>query len=611
MTDLSDDRKSERAGGDARISADERLEETVKVKRELFTETAELQNTDGSQSLQYDENREKDNGEEVSCMKTEAFGENTASGGDAVFDMKVSAADREQTFNDRDEKPDAAKIELADTNPAGRDDTVSDEDDVKTKSDGSSDRRGEISSYGSSDNEQGSGADNKTKRNPRFAKSALLKMTLCAVFIGLAVVAKLFLSIKIPLLGADGMRISLAGVFTAFPAFICGPIYGGIASAASDFIGYVIKPDGAYIPWLTLTAFAGGVLKGLIWRLFVRRPRKSVRVLALSAFVILGALGLTIHISLISDGILNDITASQAQLATRGRMDSLEKNVFSGAVVNLAKYNNDVFTVTAVSDGETVVLPSRVDLDGYERPVTKIGGGAFSSCRSVKRIYIPSVYTTIDKEAFTGIDFTGIVIVSDKNSAAEKFASQNGIAFEEGECEEITLKLASVYNNGSYSVSGLQSGGFTIKSSDAYRKNLCGYISFTTVGLELIALIGILYFVLEAVISRYEASGADISSKDGKQKKKKILGHIVNPQLVKIMLSTVISGLVVTTVNTKILQAVLAVYSGRSFIILWIPRFVEELAVCMVQSVLISVLYGVYISTVGKKTQRILDGKEN
>lgn len=259
-------------------------------------------------------------------------------------------------------------------------------------------------------------------------------------------------------------------------------------------------------------------------------------------------------------------------------------------MVNSAKYNNDVFTVTAVSDGETVVLPSRVDLDGYERPVTKIGGGAFSSCRSVKRIYIPSVYTTIDKEAFTGIDFTGIVIVSDKNSAAEKFASQNGIAFEEGECEEITLKLASVYNNGSYSVSGLQSGGFTIKSSDAYRKNLCGYISFTTVGLELIALIGILYFILEAVISRYEASGADISSKDGKQKKKKILGHIVNPQLVKIMLSTVISGLVVTTVNTKILQAVLAVYSGRSFIILWIPRFVEELAVCMVQSVLISVL---------------------
>lgn len=209
-----------------------------------------------------------------------------------------------------------------------------------------------------------------------------------------------------------------------------------------------------------------------------------------------------------------------------------------------------------------------------------------------------------------GIDISGLVIISEKIQRQEKFASQNGISFEEGTVEEFTLELVSVYSDGGYSVSALQSGGFTIKSSDAYRKNLSGYISFTTVGLELIGLIGILYFVLEAAISRYEASRTESKDKNGKQKKK-ILGHIVNPQLVKIMLSTVISGLIVTTVNTKILQAVLAVYSGRSFIILWIPRFIEELAVCMVQSVLISVLYGIYISTVGKKTQRILDGKGN
>lgn len=63
----------------------------------------------------------------------------------------------------------------------------------------------------------------------------------------------------------------------------------------------------------------------------------------------------------VSDGILNDITASQSQLATRGRMESLEKNAVSGAVVNLAKYNNDVFTVTAVSDSETIVMPSKAN----------------------------------------------------------------------------------------------------------------------------------------------------------------------------------------------------------------------------------------------------------
>lgn len=170
-------------------------------------------------------------------------------------------------------------------------------------------------------------------------------------------------------------------------------------------------------------------------------------------------------------------------------------------------------------------MPSKANLDGYERPITKIGGGAFSSCGSAKSIYIPSVYTSIDNEAFTGIDISGLVIISEKNSAAEKFASQNGISFEEGTVEEFTLELVSVYSDGGYSVSALQSGGFTIKSSDAYRKNLSGYISFTTVGLELIGLIGILYFVLEAAISAMRLLGprAKIRTENKRRKYSDIL----------------------------------------------------------------------------------------
>ena len=662
MTGLSDDRIGETAGGEKRASADDKLGGAVKVKKELFAETEEVQSVGSERRAQNVSIREMPSNANSSNTENAVSASNTVNTVNAASAAKttdaadmVNVTDVAGTVNASDingaagaaydiadrlynadrtaeivetaenaENAESAKnAETAETDSAGDNskagttDSILTRNGTETKAGDLNERNPQNSSNDGSDEDRGdeadnkgNEADNKVKSNSGRVKSSLLKMTLCAVFIGLAVVAKLFLSIKIPLLGADGLRISLAGVFTAFPAFICGPIYGGIASAASDFIGYIIKPDGAYIPWLTLTAFAGGVLKGIIWRLFVRRPRKSVRILALAAFVIVGSLGLTVHISLISDGILNDITASQSQLATRGRMESLEKNAVSGAVVNLAKYNNDVFTVTAVSDSETIVMPSKANLDGYERPVTKIGGGAFSSCGSAKSIYIPSVYTSIDNEAFTGIDISGLVIISEKNSAAEKFASQNGISFEEGTVEEFTLELVSVYSDGGYSVSALQSGGFTIKSSDAYRKNLSGYISFTTVGLELIGLIGILYFVLEAAISRYEASRTESKDKNGKQKKK-ILGHIVNPQLVKIMLSTVISGLIVTNINTKILQAVLAVYSGRSFIILWIPRFIEELAVCMVQSVLISVLYGIYISTVGKKTQRILDGKGN
>ncbi|HBM81036.1 MAG TPA: ECF transporter S component, partial [Clostridiaceae bacterium] len=46
------------------------------------------------------------------------------------------------------------------------------------------------------------------------------------------------------------------------PAILFGPLYGGIASGILDVLGYMLKPDGAYIPWLTVTAIAGGIITG-------------------------------------------------------------------------------------------------------------------------------------------------------------------------------------------------------------------------------------------------------------------------------------------------------------------------------------------------------------
>lgn len=439
MTGLSDDRMGETAGGEERASADDKLDGAVKVKKELFAETEEVQSVGSARRAQNVSIREMPSNANASNTANTANTVNAASAASAAkttdaadmvnvtdvagavnasdingaagaaYDIadRLYNADRTAEIVETAENAESAKnAETAKTDSAGDNskagtaDSILTQDGTETKAGDLNERNPQISSNDGSDEDRGdeadnkgNEADNKVKSNSGRVKSSLLKMTLCAVFIGLAVVAKLFLSIKIPLLGADGLRISLAGVFTAFPAFICGPIYGGIASAASDFIGYIIKPDGAYIPWLTLTAFAGGVLKGIIWRLFVRRPRKSVRILALAAFVIVGSLGLTVHISLISDGILNDITASQSQLATRGRMESLEKNAVSGAVVNLAKYNNDVFTVTAVSDSETIVMPSKANLDGYERPITKIRRRSFFVLRICeKHIHTVCIY---------------------------------------------------------------------------------------------------------------------------------------------------------------------------------------------------------------------------
>lgn len=441
------------------------------------------------------------------------------------------------------------------------------------------------------------------------SKRLLYKMTLSAIFIGLAVVAKLFLSFRIPFFGADGMRVGMSGVFTAFPAILCGPIYGGVASASSDLIGYLIKPDGSYIPWLTLTAFLGGVLKGLIWRLFTRRPGIKTRAAVLVSILLVGALGVSMHVSLAQDGIISGFAVSQTGLDTRGTLEAKDKSPLSAAVVSLAKYNNDVFTVTAADDAERIVLPSSAELDGSSRPLTKIAKGAFSDCASLSELVIPASYKTIADGAFDGLDSARVNIVCAEGSAAAKFAEKNGFAFSVSDnIPETVLSLRSVRENGDVSVKTLYSDGITVGSSDAYRKNLCTYISLSTLGLELAALIGLIYFVTDISVSRYERRHEERRNSpkipDG-EKAGRISRHF-SPYLIKIMLATVLSGIVVTTVNTKILQLVLAVYSGRSFLILWGPRVLEEIAVCTVQSFLISLLYGVYIGTVGKKSEKLL-----
>ena len=102
----------------------------------------------------------------------------------------------------------------------------------------------------------------KTPKIPRTAleKQALLRrrlfrICLTGILISLGMVTKLATSIPIPVLGPGGMKIGFSGIFTALPAFLFGPLYGGIASAMSDLIGAIVKPDGAYIPWLLTLSF--------------------------------------------------------------------------------------------------------------------------------------------------------------------------------------------------------------------------------------------------------------------------------------------------------------------------------------------------------------------
>ena len=90
----------------------------------------------------------------------------------------------------------------------------------------------------------------------RREKENLTKIAVTAICIGFVAISKFF-SVTLPLFGASGMNVGFGGIFTAFPAFLFGPLYGGVATAISDLLGVIIKPSGPYNPIFTITAFCG------------------------------------------------------------------------------------------------------------------------------------------------------------------------------------------------------------------------------------------------------------------------------------------------------------------------------------------------------------------
>ncbi len=92
------------------------------------------------------------------------------------------------------------------------------------------------------------------------------KIVFTALLIALTVALRYALSIMLPFAGAGGMRISPSIFFTKMPAVIFGPLYGAISSGLIDIICLIVKPEGSFIPYLTLTAILGGFLCGFLWK---------------------------------------------------------------------------------------------------------------------------------------------------------------------------------------------------------------------------------------------------------------------------------------------------------------------------------------------------------
>lgn len=183
----------------------------------------------------------------------------------------------------------------------------------------------------------------------------LRRMVISAMFLALAIVVNLFSEISIPLFGADGMQVKFGGLFTAFPAFLFGPWYGGIVCALSDVIGTLIKPLGAYVPWFTITAFIAGFLKGVIFMLIKKRDVRWLKaglavVVAIAAFF-----GIFNCVSFKNDGLLDGVYASSENMPSPQQVaDNREAySAVSGFAISYAFRQYERESLPDIKDGET------------------------------------------------------------------------------------------------------------------------------------------------------------------------------------------------------------------------------------------------------------------
>jgi len=104
------------------------------------------------------------------------------------------------------------------------------------------------------------------------------------MLLAVSVAVYLAVSWTIPVAGMPVLRVSLNGPFVKLIALLFGPLWGGIAGAASDVLDFLFKPTGAYNPLLTIVAFLNGLTTGLMWMWVSRRPGKVSRVVLTSVF---------------------------------------------------------------------------------------------------------------------------------------------------------------------------------------------------------------------------------------------------------------------------------------------------------------------------------------
>lgn len=96
------------------------------------------------------------------------------------------------------------------------------------------------------------------------------------------------------------MRLGISGFFWKMPAILFGPMYGAAVSGLTDLFGYVLKPDGAYIFPVTLTAALGGAMYGFIFRFVKKRSVHSIKRIYIIVVTMVALFGVLNHVCLVN-----------------------------------------------------------------------------------------------------------------------------------------------------------------------------------------------------------------------------------------------------------------------------------------------------------------------
>ncbi len=171
-----------------------------------------------------------------------------------------------------------------------------------------------------------------------MSKSNLRKITHTAVIIAVTLALRNF-SFLVPFAGAGGMRIDASVFFSKLPALLFGPLFGGISDGIIDLLAYIIKPEGAYLFPLTLTAILGGIIAGFLWKSIKNINTAVFRKIFITLFSVIGIWGI---INLISANLFPDLSYSAFLLSFGKRTEYLTVWFVAAGIAGALVFLTDV-----------------------------------------------------------------------------------------------------------------------------------------------------------------------------------------------------------------------------------------------------------------------------